>query len=220
MAGPSDRDPLLDPPAGTPAWLPTVDQRHRLRWFVWFVGAVLFIGVGACVVRNADTPDDPVLEASTTSTTAPSPLATLFGTVGATLRTAQGAVLELCLLSAETPDERARGLMEVTDLEGYDGMLFSFDADSTGSFYMFNTPTPLLISWWGADGGFVSATTMPPCLDRPADQCPTYPAAAPFRHAIEVFAAGAVAAELDGDPVGLAPGTTLTVGAACTPRPR
>lgn len=47
-----------------------------------------------------------------------------------------------CLLLAQTPEERARGLMEVTNLAGYPGMLFVFPEDSEGGFWMRNTPTP------------------------------------------------------------------------------
>ena len=40
--------------------------------------------------------------------------------------------------------------MEVTDLQGYDGMLFKFSSDYTGAFYMKDTPLPLSIAFFDA----------------------------------------------------------------------
>jgi uncharacterized membrane protein (UPF0127 family) len=89
-----------------------------------------------------------------------------------------------CLLLAQTPEERARGLMEVTDLAGYPGMLFAFPEDSNGGFWMRNTPTPLSIAYLDADGRIVSTADMDPCDDVPS--CPSYPADAPYRFTVEV----------------------------------
>ena len=84
---------------------------------------------------------------------------------------------EHCLLLAQTPEERARGLMEVTDLAGYPGMLFAFPTDSDGGFWMRNTPTPLSIAYLDASGAIVSTADMAPCDDVPT--CPSYPASGP-----------------------------------------
>ena len=46
--------------------------------------------------------------------------------------------------------------MEVTDLQGYSGMVFVYDDDVAGGFYMRNTPTPLSIAWIAADGEVVT----------------------------------------------------------------
>lgn len=89
-----------------------------------------------------------------------------------------------CLLLAETPEERARGLMEVTDFAGYPGMLFAFPADSEGGFWMRNTPTPLSIAYLDASGAIVSTADMAPCDDVPT--CPSYPASGPYRTTVEV----------------------------------
>ena len=99
--------------------------------------------------------------------------------------------------------------MEVTDLRGYSGMAFLYDEDSTGGFYMRNTPTPLSIAWIDAAGGLVSTADMAPCEDR--EGCPTYPPAGPYRTAIEVFQGGL-------DDLGITSGATVTVGGACAPR--
>ena len=75
--------------------------------------------------------------------------------------------------------------MEVTDLQGYSGMVFVYDEDVAGGFYMRNTPTPLSIAWIAADGEVVTITDMEPCEDR--EGCPTYSPDGPYRYAIETF---------------------------------
>lgn len=89
-----------------------------------------------------------------------------------------------CLLLAQTVEERARGLMQVTDLAGYPGMLFVFPDDSTGGFWMRNTPMPLSIAYLDADGAIVSTADMDPCDDVPS--CPSYPAGGAYRFTVEV----------------------------------
>ena len=90
-----------------------------------------------------------------------------------------------CLLLAQTPGERSRGLMEVTDLAGYPGMLFVFPSDSSGPFWMRNTPTPLSIAFLDADGSVVSVADMEPCADD-EPTCTNYRADGPYRFAVEV----------------------------------
>ena len=80
--------------------------------------------------------------------------------------------------------------MGVTDLGGADGMVFLYDQPSTGPFWMFGTPMPLSIAFFAADGSFVSATDMAPCLDRQPADCLRYAPAGPFTAAIEVPAGG------------------------------
>lgn len=193
-------DRLLDRPRWAPAWL-SIDDVRAMRWFRWMVGLVFAAGAAACVVESADRPADPVLEE-------PSGLAAKFGTILVDVLTASGEALELCLLHADVPEERARGLMEVTDLEGHDGMLFSFDTDVQSNFVMIDTVTPLTISWWAADGSFVSSTDMEPCTEADDGDCARYPAAAPYRYAIEVF---------QGERPALAEGATISVrpGSSC-----
>lgn len=223
---PADPDPLLDRPAGLPAWVPSVDDERTLAPLRWFIGLVFFLGIGACVVEGADRPADPVLgdgaaapSSSPSSSSAPAgdgssgataaELADRLGLVQVALREAGGAITELCLLLADAADERAQGLMGVTDFGDVDGMVFRFDADTSGQFFMFQTPTPLDIGFWRADGSFVSATRMAPCLDQPSGDCERYPAGGPYRTAVEVPAGGF-------DDVDLAT-TTLEVGGSCTP---
>lgn len=168
------------------------------------------------MVESADSPadpelgdapagdDDPVVSAPGSVTG----LAADFGTILVDLVTASGEMLELCLLHADEPAERSQGLMGVTDLEGHDGMLFSFDADVQSSFVMIDTVTPLSISWWAADGAFVSGTDMEPCTEADDADCARFPAEGPYRYAVEVF---------QGEQPELAAGSTIAVqpGSSC-----
>jgi len=209
-----------------------LDER-RVRQLAWAIGIVAVLGVGAFLVRGADLPADPVLEpaATTPSTVAGGPttsaggpgttLATLpgdparvplegFDEVAISVRPADGSDwLTWCLLAARTAAQRSRGLMTVTDLQGYSGMAFIYDEDVENAFYMRNTPTPLSIAWISADGRLVSTADMAPCEDR--DGCPTYPPAGPYRYAIEVF-------QGDLPDLGITEGSTVQVGGECAPR--
>jgi uncharacterized protein len=129
------------------------------------------------------------------------------GEVAASITAADGTVTGCCLLVAATDEQRQRGLMEVTDLGGYEGMVFAFDADTDGGFWMRNTPTALSIAWFDASGEFVSATDMAPCPDD-EDDCPIYPPEGSYRFAVEVFQGGL-------DDLGAVPGSTLRLGGEC-----
>ncbi len=90
---------------------------------------------------------------------------------------------ELTLAIADNPSLRAQGLMEVTDLEDLDGMLFFWRHDGD-SFWMKNTVMPLDIVWFNEDGTYKDRASMVPCTE---DPCERY---APeggldFRYAIE-----------------------------------
>jgi uncharacterized membrane protein (UPF0127 family) len=131
-----------------------------------------------------------------------------FGEVAIAIEGPDGEVLGWCLLLAETEEQRQRGLMEVTDLQGYEGMIFVWSEDADSSFYMRNTPTPLSIGWVDAEGELVSTADMEPCAD--IEGCPLYPADGPYRFAIEVPQGGL-------DELGLVEGSKLTVGGQCAP---
>lgn len=177
-----DADPLLDRPSWAPAWFPAADDDVAMRWFRWVVRAVFAAGLMACVTEGANSPADPELGAPL----APSALAAQFGTIMADIITGTGEVLELCLLHADDPTERSRGLMQVDDLEGHDGMLFSNDAPVEAPFIMVDTVMPLTITWWQDGGAFLSHTDMEPCTEADPAACPRYPAGGPYRYAIEV----------------------------------
>jgi uncharacterized membrane protein (UPF0127 family) len=97
-----------------------------------------------------------------------------------------GEVCAVCLWVAETALQRQRGLMEVTDLGVADGMAFVYEDPANEQFWMWDTPLPLSIAFFAADGRFVSAADMEPCLTGPFGDCALYSAAAPYVTAIEV----------------------------------
>jgi uncharacterized membrane protein (UPF0127 family) len=119
-----------------------------------------------------------------------------------------GEPIVICVLVADTPDQRQRGLMEVTDLGGYEGMLFRFPTDSEGGFWMKDTVLPLSIAYLDADGAVVSTADMDPCPD--GASCPSYAAAGPYRMALEVEQGGLA-------PLGLTEGSgaRLEVAGPC-----
>ncbi len=177
---------------------PTPPRERVLRWVV---AALLALSFGACLAKGADAPADPALVQSRVEG---------FGEIGITIRPA-GAPAELtpteaCALLAATEAQRAKGLMTVTDLEGYRGMVFRFSTDTTGAFYMRNTPMPLSIAFFAEDGAFVSSTDMAPCDDR--SDCPTYGADKAYRYALEV-PQGQLAA------LGVGPGSVLELTGTC-----
>lgn len=126
---------------------------------------------------------------------------------------ADGETCEVCVLTARTSAARAQGLMGVDDpgLGGYDGMLFEYDDEVRGSFWMRNTLLSLSIAFFDDDGELVSTDDMEPCPDDVADgDCPRHPAAGPYRYALEVVQGGL-------DEILVAPGSTLEVTARSCP---
>lgn len=119
-----------------------------------------------------------------------------------TLTTADGAVAVRAKVAAAAED-RARGLMEVTDLPDGAGMLFLFDDDRTGGFWMRNTVIALDIAFAGAQGRIHTTTTMTPCEAERAADCPVTSPAEPYRAALEVPAGWF-------DGAGVGPGATMT----------
>jgi uncharacterized membrane protein (UPF0127 family) len=194
------------------------DER-RARQLLWVACVIIGLGLYAFVLRGADQPEDPYILPAASSTTLPEvvppgdparvPLDG-FDEVAVSVQPADGGdLLSWCLLAARTAEQRARGLMQVTDLQGYSGMAFLYDEDVRNGFFMRNTPTPLSIAWIDATGAIVSTVDMVPCEDR--DDCPRYDPAGPYRSAIEVFQGRL-------PDLGIAPGATVLVGGSCAPR--
>ncbi len=163
----------------------------------------------ATVTTTISPPATPAPTVGTTpaATSAPTTLAAEavvpqgFEQRAATATKDDGTVCELCLWVAATGDQRALGLMYVTDLGGPDGMVFRYDAPTTAAFWMKNTVMPLSIAFYDAAGAFLDAFDMAPCT---ADPCVTYPTPSNFVDAIEV--PQGMLAEL-----GLVPGSVLAV---------
>ncbi len=139
-----------------------------------------------------------------TSALAASPRRPLSGFDEVAFRIAEpgNRVTDGAALLADDGASRRQGLMEQTDLRGYDAMIFRFPSPSTGRFFMRNTLIPLSIAFFDEGGRFVSSTDMEPCPDEVED-CPTHGADGPYVHAIEVTQGG-----LSG--IGIGPGSFLS----------
>ena len=101
------------------------------------------------------------------------------------------------LVVADTAERRERGLRGFADLGPYSGMLFAQPEDSDTTFTMSGVRDPLDIAWFAADGSRVDSTTMRPCPDAGAAQCPQYRSRVPYRYAVET-------------PAGSAPGVSVS----------
>ena len=194
----------------------SLDDR-RLKILLGIALVLVGAGVWAFLLRGADGPADPSLGepvdgAETTAPSLPGDPGRVrlegFDELAITVDPGDGSLLSWCVLAALTSQQRAQGLMEVTDLQGYSGMAFVYEEDVQNSFYMRNTPTPLSIAWIAADGSVVTITDMAPCEDR--DGCPTYPPGGPYRYALEVF-------QGDLPALGITEGSKVTVGGTCAP---
>jgi uncharacterized membrane protein (UPF0127 family) len=159
---------------------------------------------GATTVTTESTDSDPI---TSEVTPVPGVQPDGFTTIRAVITQPDGEVCEVCLWLADDADERGRGLMGVTDLGDAVGMAFRFDEPTAGSFYMFQTPTPLSIAWFAPDGSHVGSADMAPCLDTPAGECPLYSPGAEYDLAIEVFDGGLGPLGLEGSSVELIDGS-------------
>jgi len=81
---------------------------------------------------------------------------------------------------AQSPEQRAIGLMHRKDMPQHEGMLFVFESRETQCFWMKNTLLPLSIAFVADDGRIVSIADMKP-LDE-TSHC----SAEPVRYALEM----------------------------------
>ena len=188
----------------------TLDDR-RLRALLAIALVLVGAGIWAFFLRGADGPADPSLGEPVEGSTLPGnpervPLEG-FDEVAISVEAEEGS-FAWCLLAALTAEQRGRGLMEVTDLQGYEGMVFVYEDDVQNGFFMRNTPTPLSIAWIAGDGSVVTIDDMAPCEDR--DGCPSYHPTGPYRYAIEVFQGRL-------EELGITESSTVTVGGTCAP---
>jgi uncharacterized protein len=98
------------------------------------------------------------------------------------IETATDAV-EVPVEVADSPGEREVGLMHRESLPEDAGMVFLFEEDNVGGFWMKNTLIPLSIAFADAEGTIVSILDMDPCE---ADPCEIYDPGVPYRSALEV----------------------------------
>ena len=194
----------------------TLDER-QLKQLLAVALVLVLAGVWAFVLRGADGPADPSIGEAvdggeTPPTTHPGEpgrvLLEGFEEVAVNVAPGDGSFLAWCLLAALSDQQRGRGLMEVTDLQGYPGMAFVYQEDVQNGYHMTNTPMPLSIAWIAADGSVVTIADMAPC--EADDDCPGYEAAGPYRYAIE-------APQGTLDDLGITESSRVTVGGACAP---
>lgn len=93
--------------------------------------------------------------------------------------------VEVVVRVADTPERRQHGLMQVRELPPGVGMLFVFEGERSGGFWMKDTLIPLDIAFVGADRRIRTILSMQPCR---ADPCPIYDPGHPYRWALEVAA--------------------------------
>jgi uncharacterized protein len=89
---------------------------------------------------------------------------------------------------AETQAALRRGLRGRDGLPEDRGMLFLFDSDRTGGFWMHQVGIPLDIAFIDASGTIVRLMQMEPCRAPLAVLCPSYRPGVPYRMALEVNA--------------------------------
>lgn len=141
-----------------------------------------------CVACRAESPAG---SGSPSVTTTPTPSAMgsgqpmptpTFGHAKVLIDTDEGSVM-VDAEKAETPEQRAFGLMFRESLGEDEGMVFLFFEEQQGGFYMKNTLIPLSIAFFDGEGTIVDIFDMDPCE---ADPCRVYTPDAPYEGALEV----------------------------------
>ena len=85
---------------------------------------------------------------------------------------------------ADTPQERARGLMYKTSLKENEGMLFVFNKPGIYGFWMKNTLIPLDIIWLDENYKVVHVKeNAQPCLN---ENCPIFKNSMPAKYILEI----------------------------------
>jgi len=112
------------------------------------------------------------------------PAATPTGSDGAALTritfvNKDGDEIDLLVEVADTPEERARGLMFRESLPDDQGMLFVFEQEGQGSFWMKDTRVPLSIAFIEGEGDIVDILDMEPLSEE------LHTPAEPYLYAVE-----------------------------------
>jgi uncharacterized protein len=128
--------------------------------------------------------DDEPQTRGTTSVADDAPATTTAGTERPrVLIETDGGEVELAVEVADDDEERQVGLMNRESLPADAGMIFLFEEDASGGFWMKNTLIPLSIAFADADGTIVRILDMEPCE---ADPCQIYSPGVFYRSALEV----------------------------------
>lgn len=155
-----------------------------MRTFAALVVLAVLLGAAACGGEESSPPTTTVSgegsEAATTEPTTTEPEAS--GPV-VLIETAGGDEVVVAVEVADSAEERQVGLMGRESLPDDAGMIFLFDEETSGGFWMKDTMIPLSIAFADADGTIVSVLDMEPCE---ADPCEIYDPGVPYRSALEV----------------------------------
>ena len=100
-------------------------------------------------------------------------------------RVALGDKCVRVLVAATRARCATRAFVTCDDLAPYDGMIFVFAGDTNAQFTMAQTPMPLDITWYDAQGAPVDHTTMIPCPNGTDATCPAYTSKHRYRYALE-----------------------------------
>ena len=82
-----------------------------------------------------------------------------------------GGEVRVDVAIAETEEVKARGLMDVEEMDPDAGMVFLQDQPARLPFWMKDTLIPLSIAFWGPDRRIATILDMEPCR---TTTCPTY----------------------------------------------
>lgn len=173
--------PKPEPPRSSGRLAASKLEQGAARFFpaLPFVVIVIVALLAAACAGDANPPtgQTPTVVVSpapgTTGAGTPMPSATLVFTNSA------GERVELVAEIADEPEERARGLMFRESMPEDHGMVFIYDEDHLGGFYMKDTLIPLSIAFVAADGTIVDIQDMEP------ETLDTHRPPKPYRHAIE-----------------------------------
>jgi uncharacterized membrane protein (UPF0127 family) len=219
-------DSLLEPPPNLPepvrGYLVRAATEPGRRVLNWVVGTLLVVAFFAFIAVGANGPANPRLgtPSTTVTTLAPKPSRIAgFNEVrffvsqaapGSPFTTGPApAGRPFCGVLADTPQLQAQGLMNRNDLANYDGMFFTFPADTNVGFFMKNTRFALTLAWFDNQGRFLGSVDMPPCPAR-VTNCPTYspPGGIRFRYGLEVAQGGL-------SRLGVGAGSTVSLAGGC-----
>ena len=201
-------DPLVDPVAGVPSWVPNIDDEvslRRLRRGIW---AVLAAGFLVFLVRGADRPADPTLEGTGGAATASAVPPRGFRTIEAAVVPAAGEPRTHCLLLAGAPDRVRRGLPDVEPALAtgeWPGVGLRSAEPVVAEVWARATTGPLAVSFFDAGGGLIAVQPLAPCGDQ--DDCPRLRPPKPWAFAL--VSRGSAA------DVGVQPGARLELRGAC-----
>ena len=166
-----------------------------LRW-LGVLGLASAIALG-CVTSESD--DGSSTDVSSTEALSTSP--TGFESSMVEVVGLDGSIREGCMWIADTPELRARGMMEATGFGAAEAMVFVQETPVSGQFWMKNTVIPLSIAYFDALGRYLGSHDMTPCT---TPECERYPTASGYRWAVEAPLGGLAA-------LGIGAGSSLRV---------